>query len=436
MISTEQLYSIFQKHPLVCTDTRAIVKDSIFFALKGGNFNANRFAEQALESGCAYAVIDEAEYKKDDRFLLVPDVLAALQDLARHHRRQLTIPIIGITGSNGKTTTKELINAVLGRSFKTYATKGNLNNHIGVPLTVLSITREHEIAIVEMGANHVGEIKELCTIAQPTHGIITNIGKAHLEGFGGPQGVIKAKNELYQYVHANDGLLFVNLDNPLLTDLSAAADRYTYGTTTDADVIGEYLGADPFVRLRWKSSIDPNPLSVKEVISTQLLGKYNFENLLAAAAIGHYFEISAEEIKLALEGYAPSNNRSQVMKKGSNTILLDAYNANPTSMTAAIENFSELPAPKKMVVLGDMLELGEDSAHEHQDIIDLLHEKKITNVVLVGDHFSKVENIINAKQFMNTDEALAWMKEQKIDNTTILIKGSRGIKLEKLVEGL
>jgi UDP-N-acetylmuramoyl-tripeptide--D-alanyl-D-alanine ligase len=436
MTSTEHLYSIFQQHPLVCTDTRSVIKDSIFFALKGDNFNANKFAEQALQNGCAYAVIDEADYKKDERFLLVPDVLLALQDLARYHRRQLNIPVIGITGSNGKTTTKELINSVLSRGFRTYATKGNLNNHIGVPLTLLSITREHEMAIVEMGANHIGEIKDLCSISQPTHGIITNIGKAHLEGFGGARGVIKAKNELYQYVHSAKGMLFVNLDNPLLTDLSASASRYTYGTTTDADVTGEYLGADPYVQFRWKASIDPNPMSVKETISTQLLGKYNFENLLAAAAIGHYFELSAEEIRIALASYVPSNNRSQVMKKGTNTILLDAYNANPTSMTAAIENFAELPATKKMVVLGDMLELGNDSAHEHQDIIDLLHEKKIANVILVGDHFSKVDNIINAKQFINTDEALAWMKQQQVDNTTILIKGSRGIKLEKLVDAL
>jgi UDP-N-acetylmuramoyl-tripeptide--D-alanyl-D-alanine ligase len=434
MTSTEHLYAIYQDNPIVCTDTRSIVPGSIFFALKGGNFNGNQFAEQALNSGCAYAVIDEEEYKKDGRFVLVRDVLKSLQDLARYHRDNLLIPVIGITGTNGKTTTKELINAVLSRSFKTYATKGNLNNHIGVPLTLLSITPEHEMAVIEMGANHVGEIQELCSIAKPTHGIITNIGKAHLEGFGGPQGVIKAKNELYQYVSANNGTLFVNADNALLSDLSAhVTTRSTYGTK-DADVIGEYITADPFVQLRWKAALDPNPIDVKESIHTQLVGKYNFENLLAAAAIGHYFDVSETEIKAALESYVPSNNRSQVMKKGSNTILLDAYNANPTSMAAALENFAELPAKKKMLVLGDMLELGNDSAKEHQHIIDILDQKKLTNVVLVGDQFSKVNNTIGAKSFMTADEAMRWMKEQQLQDTTILIKGSRGIKLEKLVE--
>lgn len=436
MTSIEQLYSIFLDTPSVCTDTRALAKDSIFFALKGENFNGNQFAEQALESGCAYAVIDEEQYKKDDRFLLVPDVLKALQQLAAYHRKQLNIPVIGITGTNGKTTTKELINIVLARAYNTYATKGNHNNHIGVPITILSITKEHQLAVVEMGANHIGEIKELCDIAQPTHGIITNIGKAHLEGFGGPQGVIKAKNELYQYIQGSSGTLFVNLDNNLLRDLSASAKRHTYGTSPDADIIGEYITADPFVQFRWKSSIDPNPVNVEETIHTQLVGKYNFENLLAAACIGNYFEVSASEIKAALESYVPSNNRSQVIKKGSNTILLDAYNANPTSMAAALDNFSELPAEKKMLVLGDMLELGNDSAKEHQHIVNLLKEKKLTNVVLVGDHFSKVNNTIGAKNFLTVDEAMSWIKEQKLENTTILIKGSRGIRLEKIVEVL
>jgi UDP-N-acetylmuramoyl-tripeptide--D-alanyl-D-alanine ligase len=433
MTSTEQLYSIFLEHPIVCTDTRTITPGSIFFALKGENFNGNKFAKQALESGCAYAVIDEEEYWENDRVLLVKDVLSALQDLARHHRAKLNIPVIGITGSNGKTTTKELISTVLSRKYRTYATKGNLNNHIGVPLTILSISKDQEMAVVEMGANHIGEIAMLCTISQPTHGIITNIGKAHLEGFGSPQGVIKAKNELYQHIHAHGGTLFVNRDNPLLTDLSKDAEKYTYGTSADADITGEYIGVNPFVLLRWRSQLDPNPLNVKETVETQIIGKYNFENLLAAACIGYYFEVSEEEINAALKSYAPSNNRSQVMKKGTNTVLLDAYNANPTSMAAAIDNFAELKGENKLLILGDMLELGNETAKEHQHITDLLRQKKLSNAVLVGDHFSKV-NDTGAKLFGSADEALEWLKAQRIENTIILIKGSRGVKLEKLVE--
>ena len=433
MISTEQLYSIFLDHPQACTDTRTLIPGSVFFALKGENFNANRFAEQALAGGCAYAVIDEKEYLKDERFLLVPDVLQALQDLARHHRRTLNIPVVGITGSNGKTTTKELISCVLARKYKTYATKGNLNNHIGVPLTLLSITREHEIAVVEMGANHVGEIEMLCTIVQPTHGIITNIGKAHLEGFGGPQGVIKAKNELYQHVRQANGTLFVNIDNPLLADLSKDVTRYCYGTK-NANIMGEFVSADPFVKLRWKPSSDQRSLNEKETVETQLIGKYNFENILAAACIGYYFDVDGHEINIALERYVPSNNRSQVLKKGSNTILLDAYNANPTSMAAALENFYEMQSGNKLLILGDMLELGEDTEKEHQHIVDLLNKKNLSNALLVGSHFLKVNNTVGAKQFSNSEEALQWLKDQRIENSTVLIKGSRGIRLEKLVE--
>lgn len=432
MISIEQLYSLFLKHSQVCTDTRALIPGSIFFALKGENFNGNRFAEQALAAGCAYAVIDEEEYKKDDRFLLVPDVLATLQDLARFHRQKLKIPVIGITGTNGKTTTKELISSVLSRKYKTYATKGNLNNHIGVPLTLLSITTAHEMAVIEMGANHVGEIEMLCNIAFPTHGIITNIGKAHLEGFGGPQGVIKAKNELYVHIKKTNGLLFVNQDNPLLADLSKEITRYSYGTA-NADIVGEFLSAEPFVMFRWKPSSSSQPLHERDVVNTQLIGKYNFENLLAAACIGHYFKVEDKEINKALEEYLPSNNRSQVMRKGSNTLLLDAYNANPTSMTAAIENFYEMRNGNKLLVLGDMLELGEDSEKEHQHIIDLLKQKELSNVVLVGPQFMKVNNSIGARQFANAEEAMEWLKEQQIINSTVLIKGSRGIRLEKLV---
>lgn len=436
MTSIEQLYSIFQKHPSVCTDTRALVPGSIFFALKGGNFNANKFARQALEGGCAYAVIDEKEYKEDGRFVLVNDVLKALQDLASHHRDQLNIPVIGITGSNGKTTTKELISAVLATTYNTYFTKGNLNNHIGVPLTLLSITEKHEIAVVEMGANHVGEIAELCSIAKPTHGMITNIGKAHLEGFGGPEGVKKGKSELYKFIVKNDGQLFVNQDDKVLVELAGDAKKITYGTSGDGDVIGEFLDAAPYVRFRWSPASVGSSTGSSEIVETQVIGQYNFPNFLAAACIGHFFKVSRENINRALSTYIPSNNRSQVMKKGSNTILLDAYNANPTSMAAALDNFSQLSSESKLLILGDMLELGDDSANEHQLVIETIASKKFDRVVLVGDHFSKVKNNINAKQFMNADEAMSWVKEQKIENTAVLIKGSRGIKLEKLVEVL
>lgn len=434
MISIEQLYSVFLDHPQVCTDTRALVPGSVFFALKGENFNGNRFAEQALEEGCSYAVIDEKEYKKDDRFLLVPDALKALQDLARHHRQKLNIPVIGITGTNGKTTTKELISSVLSRQYNTLATKGNLNNHIGVPLTILSITSQHKMAVIEMGANHVGEIEMLCSISQPTHGIITNIGKAHLEGFGGPEGVIKAKNELYQHIRKTNGTLFVNLDNPLLADLSKEISRYTYGTAR-TNIIGEFVSSEPFVLFRWKTAEDPEPLTQKDTVHTQIIGKYNFENLLAAACIGHYFKVEAQEINAALRQYVPSNNRSQVMTKGSNTLLLDAYNANPTSMAAALENFAGMHSANKLLILGDMLELGADAGKEHQHIVDLLEEKGLYNAVLVGPQFMKVNNTVGAKLFANSDEALEWLKEQKVENSTVLIKGSRGIKLEKLVAG-
>lgn len=436
MTSTEQLYSIFLKHPSVCTDTRALVPGSIFFALKGGNFNANKFAKQALEGGCAYAVIDEKEYEEDDRFLLVEDVLKALQDLASHHRDQLKIPVIGITGSNGKTTTKELISAVLATTYNTYFTKGNLNNHIGVPLTLLSITKQHEIAVVEMGANHVGEIAELCSIAKPTHGLITNIGKAHLEGFGGPEGVKKGKSELYRFIANNEGQLFVNDDDKVLTELAGNIDKYTYGTTTEPDIIGKFEGAAPFVKFRWKAKSDPFAFDEAQLVETQVIGQYNFPNFLAAACIGHFFKVSQENINRALSTYIPSNNRSQVMKKGSNTILLDAYNANPTSMAAALDNFAQLDSERKLLILGDMLELGEESAREHQHVIETIASRKFDRVILVGDHFMKVKNNVNAKQFMNADDALSWMKEEKIENTAVLIKGSRGIKLEKLVDAL
>lgn len=432
----ETLYKHFLKHPLVCTDTRDIKPGSIFFALKGDNFNANQFAEQALNAGCSFAVIDEEKYKKDERFILVNDVLSTLQDLANYHRKQLSIPVIGITGSNGKTTSKELVYAVLSQKYKVLATKGNLNNHIGVPLTLLNITSEHEMAIIEMGANHQGEIAMLSAIAEPDYGMITNIGKAHLEGFGGYEGVIKAKNELYLFIKQKGGKLFVNRDNKLLTELSEGIDKITFGTSKDVDFIGQLVDCNPFIKLKCKAKKDMQSFDEKPIISTQLIGNYNFENILAAACIGHYFNISEAQIKTGLENYVSSNNRSQVMQTKNNLLLLDAYNANPSSMNAAIENFAQMNQTNKMVILGDMLELGDDSAKEHDAIVNLLQKKNISNALLVGPFFTESGKNIQAKTFLNADEVVNYLKENPVKDTTILVKGSRGIKLEKVVEVL
>lgn len=432
----ETLYKHFLKHPLVCTDTRDIQPDSIFFALKGGNFNANQFAEQALNSGCSLAVIDEEKYKKDERYLLVKDVLTTLQELANYHRKQLSIPVIGITGTNGKTTSKELLNAVLSQKYKVLATKGNLNNHIGVPLTLLNINAQHEIAIIEMGANHQGEIAMLCAIAEPDYGMITNIGKAHLEGFGGYEGVVKTKNELYQFIQQKGGKLFVNIDDQVLRELSENTTRITFGTSSTADFTGKLIDCNPFVKLKCKAKNDTQSLEEKPIISTQLIGNYNFENILAAACIGNYFNVSEEQIKRGLENYIPSNNRSQVMQTKNNLLLLDAYNANPSSMNAAIENFAQMNQANKMVILGDMLELGDDSAKEHDAIVNLLKKKNITDVLLVGPFFMESGKIIQAKTFSNADEVVVYLKQNPVKNAAILVKGSRGIKLEKVVEFL
>lgn len=429
-----QLYNHFLEYPFICTDTRDIKPNAIFFALKGENFNANQFAAKALEAGCSYAVIDEAEYKKDSRYLTVDDVLSTLQQLANHHRKQLHIPVIAITGSNGKTTSKELINAVLSKQYKVLATKGNLNNHIGVPLTILNITKEHEIAIIEMGANHIGEIAMLCNIVEPSHGIITNIGKAHLEGFGGADGVIKAKNELYQYLKSKNATAFVNIDNVLLNNLSSTIDKVTFGTTNNVDYKGVFVESNPFVKLKLKPKIYTQSINKKAIISTQLIGKYNFENILAAACIGNYFKISEENIKAGLENYTPTNNRSQVVQTKNNLLLLDAYNANPSSMNAAIENFAQMQQENKIAILGDMLELGNESEKEHNAILDLLKQKNILNVLLVGTHFMKAAKERKITSFPFVEDALIYIKQHPIKKATVLIKGSRGIKLEKIAE--
>lgn len=433
----ENLYAIFQTCPKICIDTRRIEKNSIFFALKGPNFNANSFAEKAIEQGCSYAVIDEKKFAKDNRFIVVEDVLKTLQELAKHHRQKLKnasggkpVIFIGITGSNGKTTSKELIKSVLSRNFRTLATEGNLNNHIGVPLTVLSVQDTTEIAIIEMGANHIHEIAELCAIAQPDFGIITNIGKAHLEGFGSFEGVIKAKGELYDFIRKTNGTLFLNNDNQLLKDLAKGIKKITYGKSADNEIIGKFVEANPLLKISWKRNQETE---FRETIQTKIIGSYNFENILAAICTGHYFGVSNTEIKKALEEYLPSNNRSQILKKDNNTFILDSYNANPVSMMAAINNFAQMNGDKKIAILGDMLELGEYSQKEHENIIELLKNCSFSQTILIGKEFSKIDLPGNFRSFLNTESAREYFLSNKIENSHVLIKGSRGIKLETLV---
>ena len=425
------LYDIYKKFPVISIDTRNIEKDSIFFALKGENFNANTFAEKAIQNGASYAVIDEKEYLKDERYILVNNVLSSLQQLAAYHRKQLKIPFIGITGTNGKTTTKELVYSVLSAKYKTLATKGNLNNHIGVPLTILSVTDEYEMAVIEMGANHIGEIGELCEISKPDFGIITNIGKAHLEGFGGIDGVIKTKNDLYLAVNQNNGKLFVNSDNKLLMSLSENFERVCYGTSDTDYCKAKLLNNSALLNLEyWK-----NNLYVSE-IQTNLVGDYNFENVLAAITVGLNFNVDALQIKAALENYIPGNNRSQIIKKNNNTIILDAYNANPSSMEASIKNFAKIDAENKVLIIGDMLELGEYTISEHQYIINLVDNLNFKDIILVGNVFCEVCKNPDYKCFKNSLEAKGWLAKNPFYNSTILIKGSRGIKMEEVLDVL
>ncbi len=418
----------------VCTDTRKLIPGSIFFALKGDNFNANEFAEQALKAGCAYAVIDEENHHlANGKTLLVEDSLKALQDLAAYHRQQLSIPFIGITGSNGKTTTKELINAVLSKKYNTLATYGNLNNHIGVPLTVLSVTSQHEVAIIEMGANHQGEIDFLCRIADPDYGIITNIGKAHLEGFGGIEGVIKGKSELYRYLQAKKGKVFLHADDKLLHDLTIDNDKITYGTKKLYDIVGKVNESSQQLEFAWRTRYTAAELKDAAFIKTNLVGVYNYYNLLCAVCVGNTLHVEEADINKALEEYVPSNSRSQLHQTANNTLILDYYNANPTSMSAAIENFANIKAENKMLVLGDMLELGDESVQEHQAIVDLLKAKQLNRYILVGPVFKSIEP---ATSYMDSTEAATHLKKLNLHQYTILIKGSRGIKLEHVLAAL
>jgi UDP-N-acetylmuramoyl-tripeptide--D-alanyl-D-alanine ligase len=429
------LYSIYLQHPIICTDSRNCPSGSLFFALKGENFNANAFALKALEKGCAYAVVDEAEYAIDERFILVNNAQESLQQLALYHRKLLGTKIIGITGTNGKTTTKELIAAVLKEKYNILYTQGNLNNHIGVPLTLLQLTSEHQIAVIEMGANHPGEIEFLCNIACPDYGIITNVGKAHLEGFGSLEGVMKTKAELYRYISALGKLIFINSGNELLLSMAAESGinqpervlSYSLNTQDDAaDYFAGITDCSPFLSIKWnKKGKDTHE------IKTHLIGSYNAENVLAAITIGDYFGITTDQIKNGLENYIPQNNRSQLTVTEHNKLVVDTYNANPTSMHAAILNFGQMQVEKKTLILGDMLELGDQSAEEHQIIVNLLQQKRFKNVLLVGEVFKKTLNTYST--FQNVDDLINFVHKNPLINNYILIKGSRGIKLEKVI---
>lgn len=431
----ENLYEIFLRHRNIITDSRAIESDCLFFALKGERFNGNKFAPAALEQGAAYAIIDEKEYATSDRYILVDNVLKTLQDLAAYHRQKFYIPIIGITGTNGKTTTKELINAVLSSHYPTHCTKGNFNNHIGVPLTLLAMPEGTEVAIIEMGANHVEEIDFLCKIADPTHGLITNIGKAHLEGFGSLEGVKTAKSELYKYLEKKKGIVFINLDEPYLNDLAINNfSKIYYQQSDDIDAAKpvyetELIDANPFVKVAFNAS--PNR---KMEVQSQIIGHYNFNNIMTALAVGRYFKVPPEKMKAAIENYIPANNRSQVVEKNSNTYILDAYNANPTSLENALKSFADLKTDKKVAILGDMLEMGDYSAAEHQNIYEIARSHGFEKIILVGKEFGKLEVESSVLQFENVVDAKTWFDQQNFNNTHFLIKGSRGIKLEKLIQ--
>ena len=434
----EQLYSLFLQHPVICTDSRNCSKGSIFFALRGENFNANAFAYKALENGCSYAIVDEKEFALDSRYILVDDVLTTLQQLATYHRKKLGTTIIGITGTNGKTTTKELIASVLEEKFNVLYTQGNLNNHIGVPLTLLQLNAEHEIAVVEMGANHQGEIGILCNIAFPDFGIITNVGKAHLEGFGSFEGIKKTKAELYHHIFAHGQKIFINHSNPHLLEMASLAgfkskDRiYEYSLSAgmqEIDVFGETVSCSPFLKMSCLLQ-----LKHKLEINTKLIGIYNAENVLAAVAIGNYFGVDTIAIKRGLEKYEPNNNRSQLTVTANNKLVVDAYNANPTSMKAAIINFAQMQVENKALILGDMLELGEQSAEEHQQIINLLQSNQLKEVILIGNEFGKTENSYLC--FQRVEEVIKHLNKYPFHDYYILIKGSRGIRLEKVIEKL
>ena len=434
-MNIEEIYSIYLNNPVICTDTRNITKGCIFCALKGDNFNGNQFAAKALENGAAYAVIDEPDYGTNTPYILVTNVLQTLQELATYHRSQLKIPFIGITGTNGKTTTKELLNSVLSQHYKTYATKGNLNNHIGVPLTILSITNEIEVAIIEMGANHPGEIDFLCQIAQPSHGLITNVGKAHLEGFGGFEGVKRTKGELYKYLATHQGIVFINQDNHFLIEMAEnhhVSNAIEYGTASTCYVSGSIFNTNPFLSVNWKPRNDEFDKHDYKA-STNLTGIYNFENVLAAIVVGYFLQLSPDEINRGIENYKPANNRSQITTTDKNTLICDYYNANPSSVLVSLENLESIPAINKVLILGDMFELGQEAAAEHSAIVKKAESIPLAKRIFIGSEFYKLRNSTGFF-YESTSEAYEALKNDPVVNATVLIKGSRGMKLENLVE--
>ncbi len=424
----EKLYQKYLETGKVSTDTRQITSGSVFFALKGTTFNANEFADEALAKGASYAVVDDARFAGNPSCLLVEDCLTTLQALAQHHRNQLQIPVVGLTGSNGKTTSKELVNAVLSRKFKTFATKGNLNNHIGVPLTVLSIERTHEIAIVEMGANHVGEIAALSSICNPTHGFITNIGKAHIGTFGGFENIIRGKSELYHHLIQNDGTVFINSQNPILFNMAKRFKRPLFYPAIGDDYHCVRVEDGYFLTVDAENG---------ERIKTQITGAYNFENVAVALAIGKYFNVEPRQANAAVAEYVPGNMRSQIIKKGTNTIILDAYNANPSSMEAAIDNLAGMKDARKVVILGDMYELEETAEEEHRRIGTLLSEKGIGEAYLCGPLMNAAKATFKKGRFFETRaELMQALRRDPLSGAIILVKGSRGMKMEEVVEAL
>ncbi|RFZ83521.1 UDP-N-acetylmuramoyl-tripeptide--D-alanyl-D-alanine ligase [Mucilaginibacter terrenus] len=442
------LYAIYQRHPVISTDTRKIAPGSLFFALKGDKFDANTFAEKAIEAGAAYAVIDNPEYALDERYLLVEDGLTALQHLAAYHRSLLDIPVIALTGSNGKTTTKELINAVLSQRYKTLATIGNLNNHIGVPLTLLSISTAHEMAIVEMGANHQKEIAFLCTIAQPTHGLITNVGKAHLEGFGGVEGVKKGKGEMYDYLvnmqpedtTDNRRIAFINSDDAILLSMQqerGLTNAIYYGKNDDERnlISGKLVDNSPFLVVDWKDKFCGESFT----IASNLTGAYNIDNILVAICIGATFGMSTAEINDGIAGYHPTNNRSQIVQTATNTLICDLYNANPSSMFVAIDNLDKMAAARKVLILGDMFEMGEESAEEHTAVIKKALDADVQERIFIGQDFASQQTEVNGAGitsstfYLTAEDAIAGLKSNPVTNATVLIKGSRGMALERLI---
>ncbi len=445
-----ELYELFLQHPTITTDSRDVPEGSMFFALKGDTFDGNAYAISALEKGAAYAVIDEKEYAKEsnDRLILVEDVLTTLQQLAKYHRVHLGTPIIGITGTNGKTTTKELISAVLKKKYNVLYTQGNFNNHIGVPKTLLQLTKEHDIAVIEMGANHPGEIKTLVEIVLPDFGIITNVGKAHLLGFGSFEGVIRTKGELYDFLRTIQGTVFINNDNPHLLGISDGLKLVKYGQKDAKDLLvkGELVECNPFLKFEWQTSstLTPQLSTVNcqlstvncqlSTVQTQLIGSYNLDNALAAACIGTFFNVPATDISAALEEYTPSNNRSQLTITQDNKLVVDAYNANPTSMRAALDNFRLIKAEHKMCILGQMGELGDVSEEEHQKVIDLLGDCGFEKVWLVGENFAKTAHPAHYRLFANVEEVKAAIATEKPQGYLILIKGSNSNKLVQTVE--